>query len=88
MIRGSIVGYCTKHVEAELTSANYGEKFQALLHVEEFQMEVDIRQYDIEDAKLIPSSSLEYLILKVLVHDKFEYKGRLNTTLGAWIGGA
>ena len=66
MNKGNIVGDYKECVEAELTDANFGEKFQALLHVEELQMEVDIRHYDIENAKLIPSANLKYLILKVL----------------------
>ena len=53
-------------MEVELTSANYGEKFRALLHVEELQMEVDIQHYDMENAKLRPSVDSKCLILKVL----------------------
>ena len=41
----------------------YSKKLAALLHIEELQMEVDIRHYDLEDVTLAPEG--EFLVLKV-----------------------
>ena len=41
----------------------YSQKFASLLHIEELQMEVDIRHYDMEDAVLVPDG--QFLVLKV-----------------------
>ncbi|PFX21336.1 putative helicase MOV-10 [Stylophora pistillata] len=43
----------------------YSQKFASLLHIEELQMEVDIRHYDMEDVVLTPSTQGGFLILKV-----------------------
>ena len=49
--------------EVGLQMPEYPEKFASLLHIEELQMEVDIRHYDMEDTILIPEG--QFLILKV-----------------------
>ena len=49
--------------EVAIPMPQYTEKFAALLHIEELQMEVDIRHYDLEDATLTPEG--QFLILKV-----------------------
>lgn len=41
----------------------YPKKFASLLHIEELQMEVDIRHYDMEDSTLTPDG--QFLVLKV-----------------------
>ena len=48
-----------------LTMANYTAKFQALLHVEELQMEIDIRQYDMKAAQLRRCDNPRLLALTV-----------------------
>ena len=68
-----IEGDYKERVEAELAAANYGEKFKALLHVEELQMEVDIRHYDMENAELQFISG-RYLNMKVFT---IRHGGRL-----------
>ena len=42
---------------------DYPNKFASLLHIEELQMEVDIRHYDMEDTTLTPNG--QFLVLKV-----------------------
>lgn len=49
--------------EVGLQMPQYPEKFASLLHIEELQMEVDIRHYDMEDTILIPEG--QFLVLKV-----------------------
>ena len=44
----------------------YSQKFASLLHIEELQMEVDIRHYDMEDVVLTPSTQGGFLVLKVV----------------------
>ena len=44
---------------------DYSKKFASLLYIEELQMEVDIRHYDMEDVVLTPQGQL--LILKVVL---------------------
>lgn len=39
-------------LEAPLQAGNYRQKFQLLLHLEEIQMEVDIRRYDMQDVPM------------------------------------
>ena len=39
-------------LEENLTSTNFKRKFQFLLHSEEHQMEIDIRNYDMKEAKM------------------------------------
>ncbi|XP_019402364.1 PREDICTED: putative helicase MOV-10 [Crocodylus porosus] len=53
-------------LEAPLQFGNYTEKFQLLLHLEEVQMEVDIRRYDLQDTPMVhdPNNN-QLLILKV-----------------------
>ncbi|XP_074833527.1 helicase MOV-10 isoform X2 [Carettochelys insculpta] len=51
---------------AELQFENYRQKFQLLLHLEELQMEVDIRRYDMEDAKMVKDpKNKKLLVLEV-----------------------
>ena len=53
--------------EVGLATPEYPQKFATLLHIEELQMEVDIRHYDMEDATLTPEG--HFLVLKVRFRD-------------------
>ncbi|NWY72159.1 SDE3 helicase, partial [Erithacus rubecula] len=50
-------------LEAPLQAENYYQKFQLLLHLEEIQMEVDIRRYDMQDVTMVQDRAL--LVLHV-----------------------
>ncbi|NWU50070.1 M10L1 helicase, partial [Dromas ardeola] len=50
-------------LEAPLQAGNYQQKFQLLLHLEEIQMEVDIRRYDMQDMPMVQDRGL--LVLDV-----------------------
>ncbi|KAF1523024.1 putative helicase MOV-10, partial [Eudyptula albosignata] len=50
-------------LEAPLLAENYQQKFQLLLHLEEIQMEVDIRRYDMQDVPMVQDRAL--LVLNV-----------------------
>ncbi|KAM6192162.1 LOW QUALITY PROTEIN: helicase MOV-10 [Sarcoramphus papa] len=50
-------------LEAPLQPGNYQQKFQLLLHLEEIQMEVDIRRYDMQDVPMVQDRAL--LVLDV-----------------------
>ncbi|NXD64784.1 SDE3 helicase, partial [Eolophus roseicapillus] len=50
-------------LEAPLEAGNYQQKFQLLLHLEEIQMEVDIRRYDMQDVPMVQDRGL--LVLDV-----------------------
>ncbi|NXP01025.1 SDE3 helicase, partial [Certhia brachydactyla] len=50
-------------LEAPLQAENYYQKFQLLLHLEEIQMEVDIRRYDMQDVTMVKERAL--LVLDV-----------------------
>ncbi|XP_050182650.1 helicase MOV-10 [Myiozetetes cayanensis] len=50
-------------LEAPLQADNYQEKFQLLLYLEEIQMEVDIRRYDMQDVTMVQDRGL--LVLSV-----------------------
>ncbi|XP_015506086.1 helicase MOV-10 isoform X2 [Parus major] len=50
-------------LEAPLQADNYQQKFQLLLHLEEIQMEVDIRRYDMQDVTMVQERAL--LVLNV-----------------------
>ncbi|NXX14011.1 SDE3 helicase, partial [Podargus strigoides] len=50
-------------LECPLQAGNYQEKFQLLLHLEEIQMEVDIRRYDMQDVPMVQDRAL--LVLDV-----------------------
>ncbi|NXA96964.1 SDE3 helicase, partial [Melanocharis versteri] len=50
-------------LEAPLQAENYHQKFQLLLHLEEIQMEVDIRRYDMQDVTMVKDRAL--LVLDV-----------------------
>ncbi|XP_059343906.1 helicase MOV-10 isoform X1 [Ammospiza nelsoni] len=50
-------------LEAPLQAENYYQKFQLLLHLEEIQMEVDIRRYDMQDVTMVQERAL--LVLDV-----------------------
>ena len=43
---------CVKIMDSEMTADNYKDRWQLLLHCEEKQLELDIRHYDMEGAKL------------------------------------
>eukprot|EP00112_Aurelia_sp_Birch-Aquarium-sp1_P005795 Seg1658.4 transcript_id=Seg1658.4/GoldUCD/mRNA.D3Y31 product="putative helicase MOV-10" protein_id=Seg1658.4/GoldUCD/D3Y31 len=51
-------------LEQDLTLQNHKAKFDALLYIEEMQMEVDIRRYDMKDAEMTKESN-DHLGLKV-----------------------
>ena len=51
--------------ELGLQMPQYPQKFASLLHIEELQMEVDIRHYDMEDMILTPEG--QFLVLKVWI---------------------
>ncbi|XP_075766067.1 helicase MOV-10 [Pelodiscus sinensis] len=48
---------------AELQLETYRQKFQLLLHLEELQMEVDIRRYDMEDACMVKDTKKKRLLV-------------------------
>lgn len=48
VLRFDILGSCLK----ELCAKNYAARFSVLLHLEEIQQEIDIREYDMERVKL------------------------------------
>ncbi|NXT23632.1 SDE3 helicase, partial [Syrrhaptes paradoxus] len=50
-------------LKAPLQPGNYQQKFQLLLHLEEIQMEVDIRRYDMQDVPMVQDRGL--LVLDV-----------------------
>ncbi|NWV38852.1 SDE3 helicase, partial [Grantiella picta] len=50
-------------LEAPLQAENYHQKFQLLLHLEEIQMEADIRHYDMQDVTMVQDRAL--LVLNV-----------------------
>ncbi|NXM28746.1 SDE3 helicase, partial [Oxyruncus cristatus] len=50
-------------LEAPLQADNYHKKFQLLLYLEEIQMEVDIRRYDMKDVTMVQDRGL--LVLNV-----------------------
>uniref|UniRef100_A0A8B9UU17 RNA helicase n=1 Tax=Anas zonorhyncha TaxID=75864 RepID=A0A8B9UU17_9AVES len=50
-------------LEAPLHAGNYQQKFQLLLHLEEIQMEVDIRRYDMQEVTMVQDREL--LVLDV-----------------------
>ncbi|XP_060087208.1 helicase MOV-10 isoform X2 [Heteronotia binoei] len=53
-------------LKATLEFNNYSEKFKLLLHLEEIQMEVDIRRYDMEDVCMeVDLQNRNLLVLKV-----------------------
>uniref|UniRef100_A0A8C4TRH0 RNA helicase n=1 Tax=Falco tinnunculus TaxID=100819 RepID=A0A8C4TRH0_FALTI len=54
---------CRSLLEAPLQAENYKQKFQLLLHLEEIQMEVDIRRYDMQDVPMVQDRTL--LVLNV-----------------------
>ncbi|TFK04256.1 putative helicase MOV-10 [Platysternon megacephalum] len=52
-----------KSLVAELQFENYQEKFQLLLHLEELQMEVDIRRYDMQDVPMVKDTQNKRLLI-------------------------
>ncbi|KAM9147737.1 helicase MOV-10 [Pangshura tecta] len=52
-----------KSLAAELQFENYQEKFQLLLHLEELQMEVDIRRYDMRDVTMVMDTHNKRLLI-------------------------
>ncbi|NWX80954.1 SDE3 helicase, partial [Alca torda] len=60
---GSVSAAMRSLLEAPLQAGNYQQKFQLLLHLEEIQMEVDIRRYDMQDVPMVQDRGL--LVLDV-----------------------
>ncbi|XP_034626490.1 helicase MOV-10 [Trachemys scripta elegans] len=52
-----------KSLATELQFENYQEKFQLLLHLEELQMEVDIRRYDLQDVPMVKDTQNKRLLI-------------------------
>ncbi|MGH0183957.1 UNVERIFIED_CONTAM: hypothetical protein FKN15_013507 [Acipenser sinensis] len=53
-------------LESQLDFENYKERFQLLLHLEEIQMEVDIKKYDLHNAVMYPDPQQKrFLVLHV-----------------------
>lgn len=52
-----------KSLAAELQFENYQEKFRLLLHLEELQMEVDIRRYDMRDVPMVKDTQNKRLLI-------------------------
>ncbi|CAM4612218.1 unnamed protein product [Lepidochelys kempii] len=52
-----------KSLAARLQFENYQEKFQLLLHLEELQMEVDIRRYDMQGAPMVKDAQNKRLLI-------------------------
>ncbi|KAK6470412.1 putative helicase mov-10-B.1 isoform X1 [Huso huso] len=53
-------------LESQLDFENYKERFQLLLHLEEIQMEVDIKKYDMHNAVMYPDPQQKrFLVLHV-----------------------
>jgi len=50
-------------LEAPLQPENYKQKFELLLHLEEIQLEVDIRRYDLQEVPMVQNRAL--LLLNV-----------------------
>uniref|UniRef100_A0A8C8SHY1 RNA helicase n=1 Tax=Pelusios castaneus TaxID=367368 RepID=A0A8C8SHY1_9SAUR len=48
---------------SQLQFENYRQKFQQLLHLEELQMEVDIRRYDMQDVRMVKDTSNKKLLV-------------------------
>lgn len=61
--RNDIAAALSSLLEAPLQAENYHQKFQLLLHLEEIQMEVDIRRYDMQDVTMVQDRAL--LVLDV-----------------------
>ncbi|NXL42242.1 SDE3 helicase, partial [Podilymbus podiceps] len=61
-------------LEAPLQAGNYQQKFQLLLHLEEIQMEVDIRRYDMQDVPMVQDRGL--LVLEVRSRSRGAERGR------------
>uniref|UniRef100_A0A8C4RP92 RNA helicase n=1 Tax=Erpetoichthys calabaricus TaxID=27687 RepID=A0A8C4RP92_ERPCA len=57
------VPLCRELLNATLTMENYGERFQLLLHLEEIQMEVDIRKYDMKNAPMVRDGRKKNLLV-------------------------
>uniref|UniRef100_A0A8C0H7L7 RNA helicase n=1 Tax=Chelonoidis abingdonii TaxID=106734 RepID=A0A8C0H7L7_CHEAB len=54
---------CRKSLAGELQFENYQKKFQLLLHLEELQMEVDIRRYDMRDVPMVKDTQNKRLLI-------------------------
>ncbi|XP_067414809.1 helicase MOV-10 [Emydura macquarii macquarii] len=66
VIRSSAKHSKLSSLAAPLQFENYRQKFQLLLHLEELQMEVDIRRYDLEDVTMARDTrNKKLLVLKV-----------------------
>ncbi|XP_061074539.1 putative helicase mov-10-B.1 isoform X2 [Conger conger] len=50
-------------LEAPLTAKNYTKRFQLLLHLEEIQMEVDIRKYDLHNRTMTQDKQCKKLLI-------------------------
>lgn len=49
-------------LNSPLKMNNYAQRFQLLLHLEEIQMEVDIRKYDLHDQTMTPDKGNKRLL--------------------------
>lgn len=71
-------------LDAPLQFGNYMEKFQLLLHLEEVQMEVDIRRYDLQNTPMVhDSDNKRLLVLKVRAGAREEGHGLPGAAGGA-----
>ncbi len=63
--KGRVTDDWLKLLEEPLSKHNYAKKFHALLHLEELQMEIDIRRYDMHRVPFEAKGS--FLALEVLL---------------------
>ena len=56
-------------LKSEMTTQNHEKKFQTMLHLEELQMEIDIRRYDMSDQKMSSKNSLMELVVSAKCSD-------------------
>ncbi|ESO99381.1 hypothetical protein LOTGIDRAFT_113378 [Lottia gigantea] len=65
-IKATETFYSRSTLEDQLSIINYQKRLTALMHCEEIQMEVDIRQYDMEEATMtVCPENKRLLVLKV-----------------------
>lgn len=65
-----------------LNKNTYKKKFSILLNLEELQMEIDIRRYDMEDAPMTKRHNL--LLLEVCVYVQHLYPQLYKQILVTW----
>lgn len=64
-------------LENPLNKNTYQKKFSMLMNIEELQMEVDIRRYDMKDAPMTKQRNL--LLLEVRVYVQCSYMYNVHT---------